>query len=84
MPGHLFIVARGHPELYGYLSREFSAEKDVHVMMDRRAGDRRRLGERRAMSRGDRRHRDRRSRAEATEQISSLGYTFIRLARFRF
>lgn len=79
MTEHLFIVARRRPDLYGYLSREFSAEADVRVMMDRRAADRRRLGERRATSRGDRRQTDRRSRSEAAEQIISLGYAFIRL-----
>ena len=54
-------------------------EADVRVMMDRRGGDRRLLGERRAHSRGDRRQTDRRSRSEAVEQITSLGYAFVRL-----
>jgi hypothetical protein len=80
MPAHLFIVGRPHPDLYGYLSREFAAEADVRVMMDRRESERRRRGERRATSRGDRRHADRRSRSEAAEQITSLGYAFVRLA----
>jgi len=80
MSAHLFIVGRPHPDLYGYLSREFSAEPDVRVMMDRRAGERRRMGERRAASRGERRQTERRSRAETTEQITSLGYAFVRLS----
>ena len=79
MMEHLFIVARQRPDLYGYLSREFSAAADVRVMMDRRGGERRHLGERRASSRGDRRQTDRRSRSEAAEQITSLGYAFVRL-----
>ena len=78
MTEHLFIVARQRPDLYGYLSREFSSEADVRVMMDRRSGDRRREGERRASARGDRRQTDRRSRSEAAEQINSLGYAFVR------
>ncbi len=79
MTEHLFIVARQRPDLYGYLSREFSTEADVRVMVDRRGGDRRRLGERRANSRGDRRQTARRSRSEAGEQITSLGYAFVRV-----
>lgn len=79
MTEHLFIVARQRPDLYGYLSREFSTEADVRVMMDRREGDRRRLGERRINARGDRRQTDRRSRSEAAEQITSLGYAFVRV-----
>ena len=80
MPAHLFIVGRPHPDLYGYLSREFAAEPDVRVMMDRREGERRNPNERRAGARGERRQADRRSRSEATEQITSLGYAFVRLA----
>ena len=79
MTEHLFVVARQRPDLYGYLSREFSTEADVRVMMDRRGDERRRLGERRANSRGDRRQTDRRERPEAAEQITSLGYAFLRL-----
>jgi hypothetical protein len=79
MTEHLFIVARQRPDLYGYLSREFSTEADVRVMMDRRDEDRRRQGERRTNARGDRRQTDRRGRSEAAEQITSLGYAFVRL-----
>lgn len=79
MTEHLFIVGRQRPDLYGYLSREFSAEVDVRVMMDRRGEDRRRQNERRATSRGDRRQAVRRARPEAAEQITSIGYAFVRL-----
>ena len=79
MTEHLFIVARQRPDLYGYLSREFSSEADVRVMMDRRGGDRRRQGKRRADMPADRRQTDRRGRSEAAEQITSLGYAFVRL-----
>jgi hypothetical protein len=76
---HLFIVTRHRPDLYGYLSREFSSEANVRVLMDRRAGERRLQGERRADSRGDRRQTARRVPSEAAAQISTLGYAFVRL-----
>ena len=77
---HLFIVSRHHPGLYGYLSREFSDEVDVTVILDRRAGERRARGERRVPSRGDRRQTDRRVHGEIASQINSLGYAFVRLS----
>jgi hypothetical protein len=80
MAAHLFIVSRQQPDLYTYLSREFSTEADVRVILDRRQGERRRRGERRASPRGDRRRSDRRALAEVTTQIHSLGYAFVRLA----
>jgi hypothetical protein len=79
MTEHLFIVARQRPDLYGYLSREFSTEADVRVMMDRRGGERRRQAERRRDAREERRQAERRARSEAAEQITSLGYAFVRL-----
>jgi hypothetical protein len=42
MPGYLFIVARGEPELWAHLKREFVNEEGVVVMLDRRHADRRR------------------------------------------
>src|SRR5207245_4567199 len=51
-------------DLYRYLSREFSAESDVVVVLDRRYAERRNRGERRATPRGERRSprfRDRKS-----------------------
>jgi hypothetical protein len=38
---HLFIVSRQQPDLFSYLSREFSAESEVTVIIDRRQGQRR-------------------------------------------
>jgi hypothetical protein len=38
---HLFIVSRRQPDLFSYLSREFSAESEVTVIIDRRQGQRR-------------------------------------------
>jgi len=45
---HLFIVSRQQPELFSYLSREFSAESEVTVIIDRRQGQRRANEERAA------------------------------------
>jgi hypothetical protein len=79
MADHLFIVSRQQPDLYSYLSREFSSEADVRVIVDRREGERRHQGERRSTPRGDRRQTDRRALGEVSGQISSLGYAFIRV-----
>ncbi len=76
---HLFIVSRQQPQLYSYLSQEFSKEPDVRVILDRRQGERRQHMDRRAAETRDRRHTDRRDNEEAGDQLSSLGYAFIRL-----
>jgi len=77
---HLFIVSRQQLDLYRYLSREFSTEADVQVILDRRYGERRVHGERRSTPRGDRRDTDRRGQSEIGSQINTLGYAFVRLA----
>jgi hypothetical protein len=77
---HLFIVSRQSPDLFAYLSREFSAEPDVTVILDRRQGERRGTGERGAGGSSDRRQSDRRLKAEIGRQLSTLGYAFVRLA----
>lgn len=79
MPEHLFIVGRPQQDLFRYLAREFSTEADVQVIQDRRYGERRAHGERRATPRGDRRQTDRRSPSEIGSQINTLGYAFVRL-----
>jgi hypothetical protein len=76
---HLFIVSRQQPELYSYLSQEFSEEPDVRVILDRRQGERRREPDRRGAALGDRRQSDRRGNEEAGGQLSTLGYAFVRL-----
>ena len=76
---HLFIVSRQQPDLYRYLSREFSTESDVEVILDRRHGERRSHGERRAAPRGDRRQTERRGKTDLRGQLSTLGYAFVRL-----
>ena len=41
MPHYLFIVARGHPEVYADLQRQFLGNPDVEVLVDRRLAERR-------------------------------------------
>lgn len=76
---HLFIVSRQQPDLYRYLSREFSTESDVEVILDRRYGERRSRGDRRASPRGDRRRTERRNKSDLRGQLNTLGYAFVRL-----
>jgi hypothetical protein len=78
VPQHLFIVDREQPDLFSYLAREFSAEPDVTVMLDRRQGERRM--HRRQMAPSDRRQTDRRLKAEIAAQLLTLGYAFVRLS----
>ena len=78
VPEHLFIVSREQLDLYRYLSREFSREADVRVILDRRYGERR-VGREPRMSR-ERRRADRRARQDVRTQITTLGYAFVRLA----
>jgi hypothetical protein len=77
---HLFIVSRQQLDLYRYLSREFSSEADVEVILDRRHGERRIHGERRSTPRGDRRRIDRRGQTAIGSQLNTLGYAFVRLS----
>ena len=81
MSQHLFIVARQQPDLYSYLTREFSQEREVRVILDRRQGERRQHRDRRASESGDRRFQlDRRGAGDIGTQLSTLGYAFVRLA----
>jgi hypothetical protein len=76
---HLFIVSRQQPDLYSYLTREFSEEPDVRVILDRRQGERRRHPAGSDVTPGNRRQADRRDRADIGGQLSTLGYAFVRL-----
>lgn len=42
---YLFIVERDEPELYDRLARDFSEDKEVQVVLDRRSAQRRRGGQ---------------------------------------
>lgn len=74
---HLFIVSRREPELFAYLSKEFAAEADVRVIIDRRVGERRRSAD--DTPAVDRRHGDRRGQSHVSRQVNSIGYAFVRV-----
>jgi hypothetical protein len=40
MARHIFIVSRGHHDLYEYLATQFEDDKNVKVILDRRVADR--------------------------------------------
>jgi len=40
MTRHIFVVSRGHQELYEYLAAQFHDDKNVNVILDRRIADR--------------------------------------------
>jgi hypothetical protein len=77
MARHLFIVDRRQLDLFSYLAREFSAEPDITVMLDRRRGERR-TG-RCQVGSSERRQTDRRLKAEIGRDLATLGYAFVRL-----
>jgi hypothetical protein len=79
VPRHLFIVSRQQPDLFSYLSREFSAEPEVTVILDRRQGERR-ARPAPEPARANRRQAERRLKAEMVAQLATLGYAFVRLA----
>jgi hypothetical protein len=76
---HLFIVSRQQPDLFSYLTREFSAEPDVTIIVDRRQGERR-VRREDTNGTGNRRQSDRRLKAELESNLSTLGYAFVRIA----
>ena len=41
MPRYLFIVTRGHPDVYADLQRQFLGNPEVEVLVDRRMSERR-------------------------------------------
>ena len=78
MSEHLFIVSRQQPGLYSYLSREFTGEPEVRVILDRRLGERRQQEMGRTREASDRRHADRRGDTAVRAELNSLGYAFVR------
>jgi len=78
---HLFIVASDLGDLCSYLQREFSAEENVQVFLDRRLGERRSGQDRRLEPRSgevkDRRASVRRVRAFVETQLRSVGYAML-------
>ena len=68
----LIVVKRSEQSLYEYLTRGMAGVEGVHVMADRRHGERRR--EARSVS-GERRQADRR---QSRGVVHSMGCTFVR------
>lgn len=71
----LIVVRRSDQALFDYLQRRFAGVHGVKVLLERRAGDRRRAA---LIFSKDRRRLERRLRAG---QVSSLGYTIVRFRR---
>jgi hypothetical protein len=68
----LFIVSREDPALFQSLRREFAAEPDIEVILDRRVeGD----------PGGGPRERERRQRPEIDERLYSLGWAIVQTGR---
>ncbi len=74
-PAHLLIVPRADPQLFDYLSRRLSGVSRVEVILDRRAGERRRSDRPAA----DRRRGERRSPAFRVN--TTLGCAMIAVER---
>ncbi|MBI4636383.1 MAG: AAA family ATPase [Candidatus Rokubacteria bacterium] len=72
--GRLFIVARYNPDLYDYLRQEFSGEKEIRVILDRRQVDSRAAAEAQPE---ERRHADRRRREDIDVDLRSRGFVII-------
>ncbi|MDP2701632.1 MAG: hypothetical protein Q8P98_06140 [Candidatus Rokubacteria bacterium] len=68
----LIVVKRSDQSLYEYLTRAMAGVEGVHVMVDRRHGERRR--EARSVP-GERRQADRR---QSRDVVHSIGCTFVR------
>lgn len=73
---YLLIVARGQPDLHNYLTRAFSRDEKVQVLLDRRQGERRRRVQTREQ---ERRRGDRRSPQAGGRDVCSLGVGIVRL-----
>jgi hypothetical protein len=75
---HYFIVARDQTSLCEYLERQFAAEENVEVFLDRRSGRDRRV----ANGQSDvveRRGAERRHQPFVDTQLRSLGYAMFRV-----
>jgi len=72
---YLVVTARNHPDLYGYLRRQFAGDEKVQILLDRRQEERRRQGD---AHRPDRRKGDRRVGRGKDNGLSSHGFVVIR------
>lgn len=70
----IFIVARDRRELFDSLSRTFANDDTVRVLLDRRAGERRRRNQPAGV---DRRQGDRRAQPHVEAQLRSRGWALV-------
>lgn len=72
---YLVIAARNHPDIYGYLRRQFAGDEKVQVLLDRRYEERRRRGD---AYKPDRRRGDRRSGRGKDNGLTYHGFLIVR------
>lgn len=72
---YLVVAARNHPELYGYLRRQFAGDHRVQVLLDRRYEERRRPGD---PAKPDRRKGERRGGRGKDNGLDYHGFVVIR------
>jgi len=72
----LFVVSRDALKRYEDLKRAFSDQEAVHVVLDRRRGERRRPS---GSQTPERRQGERRSRPEIDSELKSIGYSVVRI-----
>ncbi len=75
MARYIFIAARDHSDLYGYLQRQFAQDDEVQVLSDRRHEERRRQVKSHAP---DRRRRERRSGRGKDHGLDHHGFLVVR------
>ncbi len=75
MARYLLIVARTQPDLYDYLTQEFSEDKEVEVLLDRRREERRQRGQ---AHEPDRRRVVRRGQPRISGGLQTLGVMVAR------
>jgi hypothetical protein len=76
--GLLFVVAREEEHLYDSLVQAFAGRPGVRVVLDRRGGERREAS---AEPGRERRERDRRIRPHASGELTTVGWTVVRVNR---
>jgi hypothetical protein len=76
MATDLLIVSRQQPSLYDYLKEDFADDDSVHVVLDRRFGERRRTL---APVGADRRQAQRRRYPDLRDKLASLGFAVVHL-----
>ena len=76
--GLLFVVGRKEEHLYDHLVQAFAGRSGVRVVLDRRVMERRSESGRPT---SERRQRDRRIRPHACGELSTVGWTVVRVNR---